>query len=113
MVYFISNTQVHYLKKDISEAYRQLAEEKEALHVLKAEWSYLNTPERLENLVDKHLRLSPVEVSQVTKVYYPAIAGELGKGNAIVDLKAYQQQDNILASMKTIPEEKPLLGNDK
>lgn len=42
----------------------------EAIHVLDAEWTYLNRPERLEALAEKHLSLSPASPAQLA-VYGP------------------------------------------
>lgn len=36
-----------------------LAREQETLHVLRAEWDYLNRPERIESLALKHLNMQP------------------------------------------------------
>ena len=56
---------VQNLRKDIAEIERQLKQEKESVHVLKAEWAYLNTPKRLRSMTEKYLQLQPVQVSQV------------------------------------------------
>ena len=39
--------------------------EREAMRVLKAEWSYLNQPERLQTLAREHLPLAPTGASQI------------------------------------------------
>lgn len=39
--------------------------DREAIHVLRAEWSFLNQPERLEELARRHLDLMPVGGNQL------------------------------------------------
>lgn len=58
---------VYNLKRDLVEINRQLAADKSSIRVLKAEWAYLNKPERVEKLVNKYLKMSNVEVAQVYK----------------------------------------------
>ena len=45
---------------------RDIGREREAIRVLKAEWSNLNQPERLQTLARKHLSLAPTGASQIT-----------------------------------------------
>lgn len=56
---------VQALHRDLAEINRQLQEELSATHVLKAEWAYLNQPERLKTLVENHLQLKTITVSQL------------------------------------------------
>ncbi len=44
---------------------RDLLTTEEAIHVLRAEWSYLNRPDRLAELADRHLALGPMTPAQV------------------------------------------------
>ncbi len=46
----------------------EIAEEREQIRRLRAEWSHLNTPARLEQLAVKHLQHEPSSVSQVIKL---------------------------------------------
>ena len=46
----------------------EIAEEREQIRRLRAEWSHLNTPARLEQLAVKHLEHQPSPVSQVIKL---------------------------------------------
>lgn len=45
---------------------RDIKSDREAIHVLRAEWSFLNQPERIEELARRHLDLSPVSGTQLT-----------------------------------------------
>ena len=45
---------------------RALAGERETIHVLAAEWAYLNRPERLAELAQRHLDLVPLDGARVT-----------------------------------------------
>ncbi|MCX8230472.1 MAG: hypothetical protein OTJ45_01460 [Alphaproteobacteria bacterium] len=45
---------------------RDIRSDREAIHVLRAEWSFLNQPDRLEELARRHLDLQPVTGSQLT-----------------------------------------------
>ncbi|MBL8690790.1 MAG: hypothetical protein JNL04_16925 [Rhodospirillaceae bacterium] len=47
---------------------RQIQQEQEAIHVLNAEWAFLNRPDRLADLSKRHLELSQVEPTQFSKV---------------------------------------------
>ena len=47
----------------VNELHQQVANEKETISILNAEWAYLNRPERLQNLADlnfRHLNLVPL-----------------------------------------------------
>ncbi len=56
---------VYNLKKDLMEIEHQLDADKDAIRVLKAEWAYLNKPERIEKLANKYLHLENMQVAQV------------------------------------------------
>ncbi|KRE16302.1 hypothetical protein ASE66_11205 [Bosea sp. Root483D1] len=42
--------------------------EREAIAVLKAEWQFLNRPERLQALADRHLDLQPLAITQIVRL---------------------------------------------
>jgi cell division protein FtsL len=49
----------------VSELRSEIRKEREAIAVLRAEWSHLNRPERIERLARKHLDLEPVQARQM------------------------------------------------
>lgn len=60
------------LKHKVTEQERELARihakiytTQEAMHILQAEWSYLNEPGRLQKLASKHLKLAPSDSVQL------------------------------------------------
>ncbi len=56
---------VQNLHREVAELQKQLDHEKSSIHVLKAEWTYLNQPERLQRLAEKFLNLSEVKSDQI------------------------------------------------
>lgn len=59
---------VQMLEEELAQLNRTILDEQEAIHVLKAEWSYLNQPERLQALNVKYLGLAPVSAAQVAAI---------------------------------------------
>jgi hypothetical protein len=52
-------------EKELARLERELITSQESIHVLRAEWSYLNRPDRLSALAGRHLALVPVAPNQV------------------------------------------------
>jgi cell division protein FtsL len=46
----------------------QAQRERDAIAVLKAEWQYLNRPDRLQALADRHLDLQPLQITQIVRM---------------------------------------------
>ncbi|MBN9436519.1 hypothetical protein [Bosea sp. (in: a-proteobacteria)] len=42
--------------------------ERDAIAVLKAEWQFLNRPDRLQALADRHLDLQPLAINQIVRL---------------------------------------------
>ena len=61
--------EVEALEAELTRLNRQIVKEQEAVHVLEAEWSYLNRPERIETLSETLLpMLGQVNPSQVLRL---------------------------------------------
>lgn len=71
---------VHRVKaqeQQIATLKSQIAREAEQIRVLKAEWSYLNQPERLQALSRRHLALAPTGAAQIVVLTSLPIRGEV------------------------------------
>jgi len=60
--------EVQNLHAQVKETERELEAEREALHVVAAEWAYLNRPERLRQLSSKYLSSSGLTVDQIAEI---------------------------------------------
>lgn len=56
---------VQNIQRDVAEVKTELAAERESLHLLNAEWAYLNRPERLQQLAERHLDLVPLDSRRI------------------------------------------------
>ncbi len=65
VVLFGVKYQVQDLEEELSAIDRDILNEERAIHVLRAEWSHLNDPERLRQLAERHLNLKPVLARQL------------------------------------------------
>ena len=63
---FLVKYRVQSLEEELQGLNRGIASDRQAIHVLKAEWSYLNDPKRLRKLAGRHLDMIPISASQVT-----------------------------------------------
>lgn len=75
---------VQNMQGDVATLKADLREERESLHLLNAEWAYLNRPERLENLAEKHLALAPLDSRQIQDVgVLPAAYADTGQDHLL------------------------------
>jgi hypothetical protein len=56
------------IEKNLARTERQIALEKEMIHVLNAEWTHLNEPQRLQKLAEKYLDIVPMDTKQIAAV---------------------------------------------
>jgi hypothetical protein len=57
--------EVQSLETELARTERAIQNEREATHVMQAEWSYLNEPSRLSALAKKHLNLTAAGGSRI------------------------------------------------
>ncbi|MBL8698716.1 MAG: hypothetical protein JNK67_10105 [Alphaproteobacteria bacterium] len=60
--------EVQALDEELVRLNRQILAEHQTIHVLKAEWSYFNQPQRLEALAQRHLDLAPMKPQQIGRL---------------------------------------------
>ncbi len=56
---------VQRAEDDLTRVNRELLASQDEIHVLEAEWSYLNRPGRLSALASRHLELGPLTPGQI------------------------------------------------
>ena len=56
--------EVMSLEAELGRLDRQIVREQENIHVLRAEWTYTNQPQRLQALARRHLDLAPMNPRQ-------------------------------------------------
>ncbi|MBP9692049.1 MAG: hypothetical protein KBD90_01810 [Alphaproteobacteria bacterium] len=56
------------IEQKLAEKQDQIFREKENIHILKAEWSHLNEPQRLQKLAEKYLDVQPMKIEQVASI---------------------------------------------
>ncbi len=56
---YVVKHRVIALESRLNEINRGIARDMQAIHVLRAEWSYLNEPARLRDLAGRHLGMAP------------------------------------------------------
>ena len=66
-VFYVSQT-VERLERELALQQRAILEHQEAIHVLEAEWSYLNRPERISLLAERFLALAPLSADHVVGI---------------------------------------------
>jgi hypothetical protein len=57
--------EVQALEDEMFRLNRAIVGEQQSIHVLRAEWSYINQPQRLQTLAARHLDLQPMKPAQL------------------------------------------------
>lgn len=65
MVLFQIKQEVRSLEQEITQTQREILRDQEAVHILQAEWSYLNSPSRIATLAERHLGMAPIPAERV------------------------------------------------
>ncbi len=62
---FVVKYQVQDLEGELVQYNRAITEDRQAIHVLKAEWNHLNQPSRLRQLAERYLGMAVIEPGQM------------------------------------------------
>ena len=65
---FMVKYEVQDREEKLAALHREILANQEAVHVLEAEWSYLNRPSNLEAMVRRHLDLVPLDTSRLGQI---------------------------------------------
>lgn len=94
--------QVQELEEDVAHVERTIIEERESIHVLQAEWSYLTRPARLQALAEKHLGMKPATYEQLARWEdIPMLEAE--PAVAEVPVPAVEPQEKTVAVVEPAP----------
>ena len=77
---FVMKNQVQNLENELASINRSIQDDVKSIHVLKAEWSHLNSPSRLRTLANKHILLNPVKPEQI--INYSALPFDYEQGES-------------------------------
>jgi len=77
--------EVQALENQLTDLNRTIRDREEAIRVLRAEWSYLNEPDRLATLAARYLELAPLGAGQLVRfdaVPPRPVGGHISAGDA-------------------------------
>lgn len=77
---FVMKNQVQTLESELNRINRSIQDDIKSIHVLKAEWSHLNSPSRLRQLAGKHIFLNQVRPEQI--INYSALPFDYEQGES-------------------------------
>ena len=83
--------------KQLSALREEIAEERETIRRLRAEWSYLNNPARLETLAGRHLEHKPEEVARVL------MTGQIAEAVPVLEKQELEKSEDLISDMLANP----------
>jgi hypothetical protein len=95
--------EVQELEDEMFRLNRAVIAEQQAIHVLKAEWSYINQPERLQALAARHLDLRPMKPEQFGELAELPVRGAEPVMPAIAPAKPPQSVKKVTPAQTVRP----------
>lgn len=77
------------LKIELKEVKRQVQYEQDTIHILKAEITYLSSPERLRKLAENYLTLQNTKVAQM--ITDPLIENQINQNSPVLKPKSFAE----------------------
>ena len=65
---FVIKNRVIGLEKELASVNAQIESDQKAIHVLKAEWTYLTDPHRIRVLSERFAQMKPIKGSQIKSI---------------------------------------------
>lgn len=75
--YFVLTNDVQNLEKELAQINRDIERDIRDIHILEADWSELNNPERLKELAGKYISLDFIRPEQIINYSALPLEGEL------------------------------------
>lgn len=75
--YFVLTNDVQNLEKELAQINRDIRDDIRDIHILEADWSELNNPERLRELAGKYISLDFIKPEQIINYSALPLEGEL------------------------------------
>ena len=95
--------QVQGLEAQLARTNREIVAEQDAIHVLKAEWSYLNQPRQISEMARKFLEVAPIGPRQMVTLTLIPSRAEGAVPVAKQEPRAKPPATPAAASAKTLP----------
>jgi hypothetical protein len=73
---FLLKYQVQAEERHLKEVRKDIVGTEQSIHVLKAEWSYLNDPLRLREQAERHLAMHPMRANQMVSIESVPMIGD-------------------------------------
>ena len=81
--YFVLTNDVQNLEKELAQINRDIENDMRDIHILEADWSELNNPERLKVLAAQYISLDFIKPEQIINYSALPLEGELIEGQTM------------------------------